>query len=687
MRFKDTKRFSPVIYENDIPHDRDLYWISPEAIPTKVRDLEKFMKKFIIDRTWWDRQRTRCVHGYIVRDAVDFEGGDVLVDGLNVIVNADGTRYIPHLDYTINADGDIWIPGRMYTYLNFWKISREDRMTQMKTLGNPYFTDLSFENWLIRERMRKEFKDNGWFKCRQKGLSEEEACDTGWCFLFLNDIQVAIVGGEDIYNDNTFKMVKRGVYQLYNTQFYKEIAIDNSDMFKTLNTGVEIHSRTAKNNAQILSGLNSLYKAHLEEIGIMRAGLSREIASFVKPSIRTLGGRRTGYITYTGTSGKYEDGVEDIEKMLYDPNAYDLLTFKNIYSKDVDPESITANFIPAWKFKVIDDDGNSLKAESLKLIEEERKQLKSSEKAIKIASEPNTPEEMFSITAGGFFGEVISHQCSEARSLIITHKKLQRLERGFLHFKDRRKPWEGVEWEIDEDKGDVVIAEHPCRDGEGKVIDDLYEQGTDSYDFSEAMTSSSKLASLVYKKYNKDVRLEENTIFNNFVALYLDRPTLEQGGRETAYENAAKLSIYYHTLNLIEYTKIAIFDYYEKWGLEGYLKLRPDFVIAQMVERTDVSNKYGFPGSLVPHALIKFKDWLTPDNIFNCPFDELLKLWAKFKIAKNYNCDITIASSLCVISVEDQLLSNMGSSTDRKVNERTFKGYKQMNGMLMPVYK
>lgn len=693
MIFVDTHRFSPCIYENDVPHEKDLFHVSPETIPTKIKELEKFMWNFYTDNAWWERQRLRCLNGYTIKKAVLWQGGDVLVDGLNCDVQPDGSRYVRHLKITIkvNADdpayGDVCITNKHYFYLNFWKIMRKDKFLGRKILANPFFTDLSFENWHLRARMPKEGKDIAWLKARQKGMSEEEACDSAYDFLFFNDIQIAIVGGLDTYNENTFNMLKRGVYQLYNTQFFKEIAKDNAEIFKTANTGTEVHSRTAKNNSQVLSGLNSLYKTHLEEVGIMREGLCREIAEFVKPSIK-VGHDRTGYIVYTGTSGKYQDGVADIEKMLYNPDAYDLISIENIYDKGVEPGTMIANFIPSWKFKVQDENGNSLKSESIILAEAERLAKKPEERAILISAEPLDTPEMFNITSGGYFGDQIIFYLNTARSRIITHKRLQNIEMGFLHWKDTRNPLEGVEWEGDMEYGNIHIAEHPQKDIDGKPIPGLYGLGTDSYDFDTANTSSSKLSCLVYKTLNEKLPFGEQGIFNNFVGSYLDRPSESLGGRDVAYDNTAKLTVYYQGYNLIEYTKILIFKHFEDLGLEGYLKLRPDFAISNMVERSDVSNRFGYPGALVPHGLKVLRDWLAVrDNIDNCPFEDLLKAWAKFKIAKTYNCDVTIAAMLCIVGAENDKIEMLGPSRDQSAKMiRTFKGYKPVNGILQAIY-
>lgn len=696
MKFVGTKKASPVIYGNDVPHERDLYWVKPEEIPTKIKEYQLFLKDYIVDRRWWDKQFYRCHKGYVVKNMVDFNGGDIFIDGFNVEVQPNGSRYIPHIDCKITNQGDLWIPPKMYFYLNFWNISKENKITGRKSMDHPDFTDLSFENWMLRYKSWKAQLDILWAKCRQRGLSEEEAADTGYDFLFYNDIQIAIVGGLDIYNNNTFNMVKRGIGQLYNTQFYKEIKKNDESLMTTKNTGSEIHSRTAKDNKQILSGLNRLIKAHLEEIGIMKKGMAPGIAEFIKPSIKTRGRNRTGFISYVGTSGIYADGVEDMETMLYNPDKYELLSIPNVYDKNIEPGTKIACFIPAWKFRIRDDDGNSLKTESIKDVQEERASKLPKDRAILIAAEPLETREMFDITSGGYFGDDIIHHCNVARSRIIMHSELQIVERGFLVMKNpsdplrgfEKRPWDAVEWISNNEEGDIGIAEKPQRDSEGNAIPGLYDIATDSYDQDESKTSSSKLACGVYKNYNTKANYEERGIFNNFVALYLDRPSVDQGGRNEAYSNSAKLTLWYTGYNMIEYSKILIFQYYEDFGLEGFLRLRPDFVISNMVLKSEVSNKYGFPGALVPQALVKLKDWLmVPENIDNCPFEEMLKAWARFKIDPKYNCDITIMSALGIVSVEDTLLQLKGQT--RKENqkmEQTFKGYKTVNGILKAIY-
>ena len=684
MRFVNTKRFSPVIYEGDVPHEKDLYWHNPLIIPKSKKEYSAFLKRedIIIDRLWWERQKKRCEEGYFVDDAIDYNGGDIFLDGVNVVREADNVISIPHLGIRIK-DRRVYITGRHYFYLNFWVIQREDKELGRKIVGNPYFTDLSFENWWIRERMRVERKDNMFAKARQRGLSEEEACDTAYDFSFLQDVQLAIVGGQSDYNTRTFMMVKRGLNNIYNTQFYKELAVNTSDTIMTRYTNAVLYSKTAKGNSQILSGLTP-YHVKLEEIGIMEPGLVKDIAEFIKPSLYVQG-RKVGFLSYIGTGGEADIGVEDMEKMFYNPSEYNLLQFKNIYEENTSTD--IAYFVPAWKFAIMDEDGNSLREESEKFHDVEMAKKDAKGRFQYNILNPRKPSDIFNVITGGFFGDQIAQWCNETRAYINNNRRARVVERGDLVWKNRNKPMEGVKFVPNNESGVFYIAEHPRLDDNDKAKEGIYYAGTDSYDQDEAKTSSSKLACVIYKTFDDSNGYDQQGIFNNFVAYYLDRPSLNEGGANVAFENSAKLCVYYSAPNMIEYSKILIFSWYEDNALSGYLKPRPDMAIANMVEKSNVSNRWGFHGSLVIHGLKMLRDWCnTEENVRKCPFPEMLLAWSKYKISKDYNCDITIATMLCIVAAENDQMYWKFKDKEQEVYKRRFKGYKTVNGRLTQVY-
>ena len=683
MKFKDTKRLSPVIYENDLPHEKDLFHIAPRLVPEAEKAFERFIieKDIIIDDEWWDIQLYRCLNGYTVQDAI-IDGGDCFVDGVDVTFIDDDTRYIPHLDLYIK-DNAIHITGRHYFYLNFWKIKRYDEKMDRKIVGNPRFTDLSCENWMIRDLMKRSAKDNLWTKSRQKGLSEEEACDTAYDFLFYAQSQSVIIAGEEKYSDNTFRFLKRGLLYLLNTQFYKTIDKNNDKLLSTKYTGSEIHCRTAKDNPEALSSL-SPSKALFEECGIWTKNLVKETAEYLKAST-SAEGNKTGWIQYIATGGELENSINDVHEMFHEPEKFDLLTFKNRYSKDTTTDALTACFIPAWKFEITDEDGNSIRKESEESILKYRASAKASERFKRTSQKPLTPEELFNLSSGGYFGESITQLLNERFYYISTHRDSQIEQVGRLEWKDREKPWSGVDFEHDS-KGTFVQIEKPVMGVDGKPVPNLYLAGTDSYDQDEAHYSDSKGSMSIKKRF-----LDLQNSYNLPIAHLIERPLTSEGGAEVFYENVAKACIYYGIfgMNNIEWSNPRIFDWLVNHGFEGVLMTRPMIATANVIKQSYLQNRYGTDKSLKPHYLAILRDKLTPEYIARMFIRRQIQALAQFRYdpsGKKYNCDTTISLGLMELADKEH---EFIVAKEKKTNENIKKGYRAyrtINGQLKEVY-
>jgi hypothetical protein len=671
MKFVNTKRFSPVIYLKDLP-DKGDYFHKPYDQITK-----EFLasKDYVIDETWWHIQNDRCLYGYSVPNSID-KGGDAYIDGIDVIWTGNDC-YIKDIDLLIK-NKEVHISGKMYFYLNFWKIKRLIKEFGRKDIANPLFTDLSFENWQIRELMRTKGLDNMFAKTRQRGLSEEEACDTTYEYIFFNNSQNVIVAGQDQYNENTMNFCLRGLERLKNTQFYKQFAKggERRDYIKTKYTGSEIYSRTAKGNPQAVSSL-SPSSVKLEETGIWQRGLVRELSEFLKPSMESQG-IKTGYKTFIGTGGDMQDGVFDMQQMFYAPEKHGLLTFDNTFEEG---DTKIARFIPAWKFELIDDDGNSLKEEGIKKILQERANLSPAERYRYTTLKPLKPSELFMVSTGGYFGETISQWCNERIAFINNHREAKVEQRYSGNWINPKKPLLGVEMTPDAN-GPFIISEHPEKDKTKKVYNNLYRAGTDSYDQDEAHTSKSKGACWVKKGF-----LDANHTYDKFVAGILTRPSEEQGGSELFYEQTAMLCVYYNAINLIENSKIRIYDWYKSNGFTEFLKLRPVLVVSNWVDETKASNRYGIDPATKPFWLSMHKDWLRKKyNIDNCDHPILLDAWAKFRYdpsGQKYNCDITISTSLCLVAEEDEKEVLVKSNEKPKNIKELFNYFKSKDGKMM----
>jgi hypothetical protein len=281
---------------------------------------------------------------------------------------------------------------------------------------------------------------------------------------------------------------------------------------------------------------------------------------------------------------------------------------------------------------------------------------------------------------GGYFGETITQYCNERIAFINNHKEARVEQRYKGKWINPKKPSEGVEM-IPDEEGPFMISEHPEKDKNRKVYDNLYRAGTDSYDQDEAHTSNSKGACWIKKGF-----LDANHTYNKYVAGVVTRPTAEQGGAELFYEQTAMLCVYYNAINLIEHSKIRIFDWYKSNGFTEYLKLRPMLVTSTWTDESKVSNKYGIDAATKQYWLAMQKDFLkVKENIDQCDHVMLLDAWSRFRYdpsGSRYNCDNTIASSLCTVTEEDEkeLIVQESKTEKAQVN---FNFYKVIDGRII----
>ena len=657
--FLNTRRFSPVIYENDLPFAEDFFHMKPGLVT------DKFVKSgdYQIDEAWWNKQMERCLYGYTVKNAV----------------NTKETIELPHLGITLK-NGNVTITGKHYFYLNFWIIHRKKDDAQRKGILPPRFTDLSFENWWIRDRMKIEQKDNLFTKSRQKGYSEEEACDNAYEFLFHPGSQILILGGEDKYNEYTFGLTYRGIMHLRNTQFFKELESDRNDYISTKHTSSEMFSISVSKNVQAGSG-KTPSKVLMEECGIWKKGTVKLVAEYIKPSIEAEGSK-TGYITYISTGGEIEDGVDDIEEMFYSPEKFGLLEFKNIYEDQIVSDTMVASFTPAWKFELVDEQGNSKKQESIEKLNKERNAKNVNERYKSITNKPFCPSEMFFVSSGGFFGENRIQLLNERLICIRNNRSEQIEERGVLEWINRAKPFDGVKF-IPKLNGWLTVIERPEKDSGGNVYLNLYQGGTDSYDQDEAETSDSKGTTVIRKMFRPGSKLVKAD-----VAMINERPSVEDGGAELFYEHSAMLTMWYDCMNNIEYSNLRIFDWYKVHGFYNLLKDRPELAFANKIQNTRVKNVKGTDKSLKPHILAILREDLDPEFISRMYLTEQIKFFAKFRYVpgqKRFNCDVTMASAEAATAAkEDQFL--VVKSRDEVENKWKVKVYANVNGRLVQKY-
>lgn len=669
----------------DLPAEEDLFHFRSSDIDKSKDGRAEFIEKnnVIIDKEWWQKQYIRCTQGYYVENAIE-RGGDAIVDGVDAIWDGDDC-YLPQYDLLIR-NKTIFIPPRYYFYLNFWLIYGVPEGEHVKQLMKPLFTDMDFLYARRIEMMYLLDKDNQELKSRQKGVSEKSAgmlC--GFNYTFLPASINVIVGGTQGDADHTMSNTIRGLDELANTQFYlaRKKGGDRADYIESAKTKSKVLSLTAKDNAQTVSRYSPTLVI-MEEIGKGKKEWSLETAEFIKPSIYAQNGIKTGWIYMIGTGGEMSDGVYDLEQRCYNPKDYNLLTFKNIWTElTTNYGEEVSHFTPAWWMKIMDKNGNTLKAESLEAIEKEYKNTAADKKYRFKTQSPIFIENVFLSSDAGYFGKDAIMLLNNRYASIVGNKAFQIEKQYVLEFKNPKNPFAGVTFKPKEN-GWLNIIEEPFKDLEGETYLNLYTSGTDSYDQDEAHTSTSKGAMYIKKGY-----LPGHAITNNWVAEIIERPTVADGGARTFYLHTAMACIAYSCQNNIEYSNLRIFDFYENNGFSSLLKLRPILAFAGKIQNTKVSNRYGTDKSLKPHILAILRDILSPDVINNMYFTRQIRALSKFiydPSGKKYNCDITIATAECEVSYKENQGFAAKSRGEKK--EEVRKRYERdSNGYIKITYK
>lgn len=647
MRFINTDRFSPVVYANDMPQEGSIAY-----------------------KQWWSEQRRRCVFGYEVEDAIE-PGGDAIVDGVDAIwyVDDNGNEICYIKDHHIKiVNRKVRISGFQYFYLNFWTIWGLSKGADIKKNVKPRFTDLDFLIFWSIVRMFIEKKDQMFFKARQKGFSEKIACVVAWIFLFVKNSCSVIVAGEDKYNQHTMSNVIRGLDELFDTEFYKRrspnrteyvkasyeetiILPDGTKVKRKRGSNSEIYSYSAKNNPQVLSRLSPTIVIY-EETGKWQKENLLETISFVEPSLHAEG-KKTGFQCFIGTGGDTEESVWDMMEMFDKPDEFNLITYENSYEEG-DGARIPY-FIPGWWFKILDEDGNSKKEVSIKeILAERNKKEKTKDRATTMM--PLTPSEGFMVTGGGYFPPEMVEVFNDRLTFIRNNRSQDPSRKGNLYWNDAGDWSKGCYFKPGPDSNGnewIMIMEDPHRDSHGDILP-IYFPGTDSYDRTEANTSTSKGACYIFKGFEG-----ASSVNKMWVARIVARPTEAQGGNTKFYELTMLLTAYYGAKNLIEYSNVLIFSHYEQNYATELLRERPQFVNASWIMDSKMNNRWGIEPSTKPHWLAMLRKTLREDN-----FALIHKMWDRDQIleyirfkydpsGKKYNSDITIASALSVVNYSD----------------------------------
>lgn len=634
------------------------------------RDIPKLNPHSTDYRLWWREQYDRCMNGYSV--------------------------------------GNLWMPGTLYSYVNFGTIELLDEKAGRKVRNKPRLRDVEWEVFLAHDRAKKEKKGLFWLSGRRCGKSYINAWIAAYEFTFFPDNEIVMGAFFSKYSNDVMQKVQMHLEGLVDTEFYHNKL--KNDPQKEIRSGYEI---TTQDGTKTRAGFNSriyniVFKdkhtaangksaSHFgfEEVGMFDNLLASYNSS--EPCWKE-GTRWFGTPFLAGTGGDMEKGSVDAQKMFYDPDTYNLLSFDTYIGENSSLGYKVCFFTPAWfglnDFKNENGDTEVERAKKQLMIDREKKRKGRNHGAYiqELQYYPFTPEEAFIQSGSGIFPRAL---IQEQLDRILTYKNLQGIaQRGRLEWrlsgeaggktsKDVNIPnvigsidvinkfnsttiykeegmqntsvkfikYEGAQ-EVDYPtklkaihEGCVTIYEHPETTSDGKIPYGLYIAGTDPYAVDESGESESLGSTFVFKRY-----FHAGTTSNVIVAEYTGRPrTLDDYA-----EGLRKLLVYYNAKCLYENMVGGVKEYFERKKCLNLLYEQPQ-VLSNIQKDSVVKRSHGIHMSqkIKLYALGKIRDYILEEfepgrfKVEHMYCVNLLKELMDYDDIRNF--DRVIAFGLCMI--------------------------------------
>ena len=354
--------------------------------------------------------------------------------------------------------------------------------------------------------------------------------------------------------------------------------------------------------------------------------------------------------------------LQGLSEMFNDPNAFNVLPYKNSYSDDKSVQ-YTGYFIPAYNIMLksgfMDHRGVTNIQKAIDYYETERKK-KSGQALLEYCAEYCfTPSEALLKQGDGIFDPIlIADRLTQLRIQKLGVKPQQVDLLWDVPKRSEVNPRDKVKL-IPNSKGKVFIYEPPMTDSNGSPYKNLYVAGIDSIDQGRADSSTTTDVSdfcIVIKK----------RIFGsnaaNYVAIYKDRPK----DIVEAYENAMKLCVYYNCKAMLEHTKISIIMYFRSKKKDNLFMTRPKSTMPDI--RKGNSSMIGYPATetYLRHGL-ELINRFVDESCFNMQIDEMLEQLLKYSWENKRKFDIVAAMIAAELGDED-LLGFTPKSQDKTKN-------------------
>ena len=401
------------------------------------------------------------------------------------------------------------------------------------------------------------------------------------------------------------------------------------------------------------------------------------------PSL-TGGSYITGQIIIFGTGGDMQSGTVDYADMFYNPTAFRLMPFINIWDKDA--ENTTCGFFHpvTWNMEgYYDDQGNS-DIEGAEEYEMDRRkgilEASSSSSLLQkhVQEYPFSPSEAFLTVSSNNFPVVeLRNQLNKVKAEKLQYKKgtpvyLERHEgkvRARPDLKKELQPVIDYKPKLEDLSGCPIIYEYPV----DNTPKGLYKIGYDPY--RQDLSKGVSLAAIyVYKSVHIGSQQK-----NIIVAEYVGRPS----EADDVNRIGSMLSDLYNAEIMHENEVTHVKNYFRRIKRLNQLAVQPDAVISKNVKNSTVARVYGIHmiDQLKDAGEKYIKDWLLEVKDYDEDGNPILNLESIHSIGlleeliqynRGGNFDRVMAFMMCMFQVqEDELGKQYNEKHTSRVSEVT----------------
>lgn len=489
--------------------------------------------------------------------------------------------------------GDLWIPGRMYFWLNHFPIIRVPeevrlqlreiykRTGKMQDFGAvekitdfPGFHEVHYEWWNLKHIawyggsfMDIESPGNKHMAClktRGAGWSFLESCDAVYNYNFIRGSKSYFFAGTEpfLVGDAIMDKVQAGLdwinkfspYWKQNRQVKKSVWHQRASYYDEKGDEVGSWSEII---AQIVDKPSKTRGKRGRKISFEEGGSFPHLEAALEVALGSLreGTIYVGQASVFGTGGEEGPGIQGLENIFNNPEAWDMLMFPNVWENGMQ-HSACGYFVPCWRANswFMDADGNVEMEDAIAADDAEREKKKKSGRIKDLdrrkAEYPRNPSEALQRLTGNGFNqaELDKHirklETDKGMQGMIRYGDLvvdEEAESGIAFMpkpKIKANPIEDFPHAQSEGRdlsGSYATIQRPYVDQKGKVPDGMYLITFDPYAKEKAEDQTSLWSFKVWKMENP----WDRSFVDVPVAWYAGRPTRYYDNHDLMFKAAA----------------------------------------------------------------------------------------------------------------------------------------------------